>query len=197
MDNSLQIVPDDDDRELEPLENPDLIWSKPVFPARTKPYSFTPWMLFCALQAYADSTDTQSDVFAAFGIESMAFNDLARRYPEIDDFHRQARRLKARKFGELAQKTTGSLPEEIELYQFDKDGNKSLTNAAAAFIKTKAEMALKIAKYHETGSFIETTRAENINRNVTFNVTGKPSDFNLDGADPGALIDAIRGRKPR
>ena len=187
----------DDERELEPLEDPALIWSKPVFPARTKPYSFTPMQLFMALQLYADTTDTQSDIFAMYGVESIAFNDLARRYPEIDNFHRQARQLKARKFGELAHKSITDIPEDDCLYQSDKDGGKVLTNAAATIMKTRAEMALKIAKYHETGSFVDMTKTENINRNVSVHVTGKPSDFNLDGADPGALIDAIRGRKPR
>lgn len=189
-------VPIDD---TDDLHNPDLIWSKAEFPHKTRKISYTPLQLYTTLRMYSNCVTPFTDLLDLNGVDMDSFYRLSDLYPEIREAYSRARIQRAKKFGEIAEKIYAEEPADDWLYQTDKNsGARVLTTAGATYLKNKADNAHRIAAIMETGSFIAVSKQENINRNLSLNVTvsGKlPDGFDLATADPSDIVAAIKGRR--
>lgn len=179
-------------------DNPDSIFNQPRFPSRTRPIEFSPKQLYITLITYSECITPLSDVLKNAKIERDTFFKLVGLYPEISAAYSAARLKKAQKFGEVIERTFSDLPEEEELYVYDREGNKSLSTAGANYLKIKADNMHRIAMYHETGSFVPVSKQENTNRTLSLqvNINGKlPPDFDLSNCDPTALVSVLKGKR--
>jgi hypothetical protein len=178
--------------------NPNSIWNMTEFPSgKTNKLRFTPKQLKTAIIDYANTVTTMSDILKKYSIRRDTFYMIVRVYPEVREFYEYARGIKAHKYGETAAKIWENLPENPEFYVYDKEGNKSLSSAGAAYLRYKSEAMAKQAQIHETGSYVPASKQETLNRNLSIGVqiNGKlPDDFDLNGASPDQLIDLLRGK---
>jgi hypothetical protein len=178
--------------------DPNSIWNQPKFPAKTKPLQFTPSDLKTALIEYSQCDITLTEHLRSKGIDRNTFFTLIGLYPEIAEAYSVARSRKADVFGEKLTTMWEELPQSGELYVYDREGNKSLSTAAAAYLKAKSDNLLRIAQFHETKSYVPASKQETINRNLNIGVqlTGNlPADYDISTAAPGDLVDILKGRK--
>jgi hypothetical protein len=179
-------------------ENPDSIWLQERFPQTTRPIEFTPIQLKQAILDFGNSDTNLTTLLKNKSIDKDTFFKLIGLYSEIAEAYSVARSRKADIFGEKVVDIWDGMPEDEELYVFDKDGNKSLSTAAASYLKAKSDNMMRIAQFHETKSFVPASKQEINQRTIGVTITGRlPEGFDLTNAQPGDLIDAIKGRAKR
>lgn len=179
-------------------ENPESVFNQPAFPSRTKKYKFKPIDLWNALLAYAGCLTPLTDSLKKHGVDRDSFYGLLRVYPEIADLYIRVRHCKADKYGEELSKMWDDLPVNEEFYVYDKEGNKSLSSAAAHYLKVKSDNMYRLAQICETSSYIPVSKQQQEVKSMTLGVQlqGKlPDDFDVSKASPEDLISALKGRK--
>lgn len=178
-------------------DDPDSIFNQPTFPYRTRPVDFTPKQVRDALIEFSDCTTPLKTVLTNRKITVDTFYTIIRTYPEVNEFYTYARRKKADRYSEELQKVWEGLPEEEELYVYDKEGNKSLSSAAAQYLRYKSDNLNRLSQIAETGSYIPISKQETTNRHLSLGVQiqGKlPADFDLGSANPETLLAALKGQ---
>jgi len=172
------------------------IFNQPVFPHATNKITCTPADVRNMLHDYADSIDTIDVLLQKHGIRLGTFyRTLLTQYDEIRQMYLSAQKLKAARYGDAAKKLWDAIPDNPVFYVHDRDGHKSLSNAAVQYLRVKSDAMLRFAQIHETGSFVPASKQESVTRNfnVGVNLTGKlPAD--IDISTPDAILGALKSR---
>lgn len=166
------------------------IWDMPAFPNKTRPCNFTPQNLRDALTEYETTPDNIVDVLDRRGIRVDTFYDLLSIFPEIREVYELSRAHKSVQYAKVAQNIyQGDIPETF--FEIDKNGCKRLSMAGIRYLRDKAEIQLRFAEIHETGSFVRRSQVEtkSMNLNVNANIDIDPSSIN--SMNPNDILGAL------
>jgi hypothetical protein len=190
-DNPL-VVSDDNNTLLPTLQ--DTIFQQPEFPHTTNKISFTPITVYNMLLEYSQTVTTLEDLFVKYHVDVNRFFKFLRVYPEINEAYDIARRRKADAYGQAASKIWDTISDNPIFYQADREGNPVLTPAAVRYMEVKSLQYHRFAQIHETGSYVPVSKQENVNKNLSINLSAKiKGNFDLNTASPSDLINVIRG----
>lgn len=192
VNNNPLVVSDEDNTLLPTLDG--TIFQQPEFPYKTNKTKFTPKTVYNMLLEYSQTVTTLEDLFTKYHVDINRFFKYLRVYPEINEAYAIARRLKADAYGQAASKIWDKISDNPIFYQADREGNPVLTPAAVRYMEVKSLQYHRFAQIHETGSYVPVSKQENVNRNLSINLSAKiKGDFDLDTASPADLINVIRG----
>lgn len=167
------------------------LYDLPKFPAATKCYRFTPGDLKKLLEEYTETVTPLETLCAKYGIKPATWWLLVREYPELRRDYQAATRAKASQYGKVAVELyTSEIPSEF--YEVDKFGCTKLSMAGIQYIKNKHEAMIRQAQIHETGTYVQKSRVESQNLNVSVNANVELDPKSIHGSRLDDLLSAFR-----
>jgi hypothetical protein len=149
----------------------------PNFPTTTHNISFTPSDVRNFLDDYAHNIGELPIFCEKHKIKLSEFFDVCGQFPEIGNFYRISRSQKAQVYADEAVKQWKGGPEKLDNY------DPKAVNAVVQYHRYKSDAMLRVAAMCETGSYIQRTKSDNVNYNLSMTI---PSNNIIDNSNNNA-----------